>query len=127
MITHDKAALATDGRYFNQASKQLDGNWELLKQGLQDVPTWAEWTVEQAAAGDGTEGKVVGVDPTTITAPDGRKLNDKIKKKGGKHLVGVAENLVDLVWNKEKPARPNEPAKVLGLESAGKKFQEKID
>ena len=127
IITHDKAALATDGRYFNQASKQLDGNWELLKQGLQDVPTWAEWTVEQAAAGDGTEGKVVGVDPTTITAPDSRKLNDKIKKKGGKHLVGVAENLVDLVWDKEKPARPNEPAKVLGLESAGKKFQEKID
>ncbi|KAK5133152.1 hypothetical protein LTR08_008087 [Meristemomyces frigidus] len=127
VITQDKAALATDGRYFNQASKQLDGNWELLKQGLQDVPTWAEWTVEQAAAGDGKEGKVVGVDPTTVTAPEGRKLNDKIKKKGGKQLVGVAENLVDRVWDQEKPARPNEPVKVLGMESAGKKFQEKIE
>src|SRR5947209_434422 len=39
----DKAALATDGRYFNQASKQLDNNWTLLKQGLEDVPTWQEW------------------------------------------------------------------------------------
>ena len=43
VITHDKAALATDGRYFNQASKQLDSNWELLKQGLEDIPTWQEW------------------------------------------------------------------------------------
>ena len=43
VITHDKAALATDGRYFNQASKQLDSNWDLLKQGLEEVPTWQEW------------------------------------------------------------------------------------
>ena len=43
VITHEKAALATDGRYFNQAEKQLDTNWELLKQGLTDVPTWQEW------------------------------------------------------------------------------------
>jgi hypothetical protein len=43
VITMDKAALATDGRYFNQASKQLDSNWTLLKQGLENVPTWQEW------------------------------------------------------------------------------------
>jgi hypothetical protein len=43
VITHQKAALATDGRYFNQAEKQLDSNWELLKQGLTDVPTWQDW------------------------------------------------------------------------------------
>lgn len=43
VVTLDKAALATDGRYFNQASKQLDSNWQLLKQGQQDVPTWQEW------------------------------------------------------------------------------------
>jgi Xaa-Pro aminopeptidase len=43
VITAHKAALATDGRYFNQAGKQLDANWQLLKQGLQDVPTWQDW------------------------------------------------------------------------------------
>ena len=43
VVTLEKAALATDGRYFNQASKQLDSNWHLLKQGLEDVPTWQEW------------------------------------------------------------------------------------
>lgn len=46
VITASTAALATDGRYFNQASKQLDDNWTLLKQGLQDVPTWQEWYFE---------------------------------------------------------------------------------
>ena len=121
-MTHNKAALATDGRYFNQASKQLDSNWELLKQGLQDVPTWQEWTVEQAE-----DGKTVGVDPTTITAPEGRKLAEKIKKKGGKNLVAIAENLVDRVWGDKKPAGPREPAKVLSLEYAGKKYHEKIE
>jgi len=122
VITSDRAALATDGRYFNQASKQLDNNWTLLKQGLQDVPTWQEWTVEQAEGG-----KQVGVDPTTITAPEGRKLGEKIKKKGGKDLVGIAENLVDQVWGKDKPARPNEPVRVLSLEYAGKRYQDKIE
>ena len=46
IVTLERAALATDGRYFNQASKQLDSNWELLKQGLEDVPTWQEWSAE---------------------------------------------------------------------------------
>lgn len=126
-MTLDKAALATDGRYFNQAGKQLDGNWELLKQGLQDVPTWQEWTVDQAAPTEERSGLTVGVDPTTITAPEGRKLGDKIKKKGGRGLVAIAENLVDQVWGKQKPARTSEPVKVLGQEYAGKSWQDKIE
>ncbi|KAF2764360.1 putative Xaa-pro aminopeptidase P [Teratosphaeria nubilosa] len=125
VITHDQAALATDGRYFNQASKQLDSNWELLKQGLQDVPTWQEWTVDRASEAAG--GKVVGVDPTVLTSSNAKKLAEKIKKKGGGDLVAVAHNLVDQVWGADKPARPNESVRVLSQEYAGKKFQEKIE
>lgn len=33
VITTDKAALWTDGRYFLQAEKQLDENWILMKDG----------------------------------------------------------------------------------------------
>ncbi|KAF2861914.1 peptidase M24 [Piedraia hortae CBS 480.64] len=122
VITHDKAVLATDGRYFNQASKQLDHNWELLKQGLQDVPTWQEWTIDRAA-----DGGVVGVDPTTISSAQAKRLSESIQKKGGKELVAIAQNLVDQVWGKDKPSRPNEPVKVLDQEYAGKPFQEKIE
>ncbi|KAL1626551.1 hypothetical protein SLS54_002713 [Diplodia seriata] len=121
VITLNKAALATDGRYFNQAEKQLDNNWELLKQGLQDVPTWQEWTADQSEGG-----KTVGVDPQIITASDARKLADKIKKKGGADLKSVRENLVDIVWGKSKPARPNEKVQVQPYEFSGKEFSEKL-
>lgn len=41
-------------------------------------------------------------------------------------MTGVSENLVDIVWGKGKPPRPNEKVKVLGEEFAGKTFQDKI-
>lgn len=58
---------------------------------------------------------------------DARKLDEKIKKKGGSGLVGVPTNLVDVIWGNERPPRPNEPVHTLGLEFAGKNFQEKIE
>ncbi|PMD14876.1 putative Xaa-pro aminopeptidase P [Hyaloscypha hepaticicola] len=122
VVTHEKAALATDGRYFNQATKQLDANWLLLKQGLQDVPTWQEWSADQS------EGeKVVGVDPTVISAPDARKLAEKIKKRGGQELLAVEENLVDQIWGEGRPPRPSEPVKVLAKQFAGKDVKTKLD
>ncbi|KAF2868411.1 putative Xaa-Pro aminopeptidase P [Massariosphaeria phaeospora] len=121
VITHEKAALSTDGRYFNQAEKQLDSNWELLKQGLQDVPTIQEWTVDQVEGG-----KVVGVDPSVVTAADARKLAEKITKKGAEYKA-VAENLVDLVWGDQRPSRPSEPVRVQALDYSGKSFEDKLE
>ncbi|KAF1998897.1 putative Xaa-Pro aminopeptidase P [Amniculicola lignicola CBS 123094] len=121
VITHEKAALSTDGRYFNQAEKQLDSNWELLKQGLQDVPTISEWTVDQVQ-----KGTVVGVDPGVVTAADARRLSDKIKKKGGETRA-VKHNLVDLVWGAQRPARPSEKVIVQPVDFSGKHFDEKLE
>lgn len=121
IVSMDKAALSTDGRYFNQAEKQLDSNWLLLKRGLENFPTWQEWTAEQAEGG-----KVVGVDPSLITAADARKLSETIQSSGGS-LTGVAANLIDLVWGKDRPPRPSEKVKVHPIELAGKPFEEKIE
>lgn len=121
-MTHEKAALATDGRYFNQAQRQLDKSWLLLKQGLQDVPTWQEWVAEQAQ-----DNKIVGVDPTVISAPEARKLSEKIKKIGGGELVAVEDNLIDIVWGSDRPPRPCEPVKLLGQEFAGKEIKAKLE
>ncbi|KAH8733136.1 putative Xaa-Pro aminopeptidase P [Phaeosphaeriaceae sp. PMI808] len=121
VITHEKAALSTDGRYFNQAEKQLDSNWELLKQGIQDVPTIQDWTADQVEGG-----KVVSVDPSVVTAADARKLAEKIKKKGGEYKA-IDENLIDLVWASERPARPSEKVIIQPLEYSGKSFEEKIE
>lgn len=41
--------------------------------------------------------------------------------------MAVKDNLVDLVWGKDKPARPNEPVTVLDLKYAGKEISKKIE
>lgn len=121
VITHDKAALATDGRYFSQAEAELDGNWTLLKQGLQDVPTWQEWSADEAAGG-----KTVAVDPTLLPVAAVSKLAEKIEKQGGKQLLPLDGNLVDAVWAKDRPAQPSQPVIVLSEDFAGKSVSAKI-
>jgi hypothetical protein len=47
IVTKKDAALFTDGRYFLQASKELDNkHWHLMKQGLPGVPTWQEYLIK---------------------------------------------------------------------------------
>ncbi|KAJ6164545.1 hypothetical protein N7470_003217 [Penicillium chermesinum] len=103
VISLNKAALSTDGRYFNQAAKQLDSNWTLLKRGIEGVPTWQEWGQSSGA----------------------RKLAETLEKNGSS-LVGIQQNLVDLVWAKDRPARPQEKVRVHPVKYAGKSFQDKI-
>lgn len=121
VVTLDQAALATDGRYFNQATKQLDGNWTLLKQGLEDVPTWQEWCAEQSSGG-----KIVAVDPSLLAGSAAKKLAEKIHKCGGSDLLPLDENLVDAVWHESKPPRPLEPITVHPEHLAGKSVREKL-
>ena len=121
VVTLETAALATDGRYFNQAAAQLDSNWTLLKQGLQDVPTWQEWSAEQSSGG-----KNVGVDPSLISGATAKNLAEKIHKSGGAELVPIEGNLVDLVWGKERPARPSEKVIVQPDELAGEPVTNKL-
>lgn len=37
VVSMDKAALWTDGRYYLQAEQQLDCNWIIIKSGKEDV------------------------------------------------------------------------------------------
>ncbi len=46
VVTLDKAALWTDGRYYLQASQQLDSNWILQKHGLPKTPSKEDWLLE---------------------------------------------------------------------------------
>jgi Xaa-Pro aminopeptidase len=62
-----------------------------------------------------------------ISAPDARKLAEKIKKRGGGDLVAIEENLVDQVWGSSRPAMPNEPVKVLPRHFAGKDVKTKLE
>lgn len=47
VITDKDAALWTDGRYHNQANKQLDSSlWTLMKAGLPETPKKEEWILQ---------------------------------------------------------------------------------
>ncbi|XP_022858823.1 probable Xaa-Pro aminopeptidase P [Olea europaea var. sylvestris] len=58
VITKDKAALWTDGRYFLQAEEQLNSSWILMRAGNLGVPTSSEWL-----NGVLTPGSRIGIDP----------------------------------------------------------------
>ena len=60
------------------------------------------------------------------TSADARKLDEKVKKKGGAGLIGEKTNLVDIVWGDKRPPRPQEKVKPLSVEFTGKKSEEKI-
>ncbi|KAF4369704.1 hypothetical protein F8388_015791 [Cannabis sativa] len=62
VVTKDKAALWTDGRYFLQAEKQLGSSWILMRAGNLGVPTTSEWLNDVLAPG----GRV-GIDPVSNT------------------------------------------------------------
>lgn len=79
-------------------------------------------TIEQAEGG-----KTVGVDPTLLIAPEARKLGKSIKDKSGGKLLGISENLVDLVWGSGRPPRSKETVMVLDEKYAGKSTEKKVE
>ncbi|KAK1926245.1 peptidase M24, structural domain-containing protein [Papiliotrema laurentii] len=97
VITKDTARCWTDGRYWLQAEKQLGAGWTLMKQGLTDVPTWPTWLKTELPASSR-----VGIDPTLISYSDSETLSTSL----GSTLVPVTDNLIDLFWASDRPARP---------------------
>ncbi|KAI8097492.1 peptidase M24, structural domain-containing protein [Halteromyces radiatus] len=119
IITQKKAALFTDGRYFLQASQELDHQqWTLMKQGLPGVPTWQEFLSELPNI-------KIGIDPSVITIDEAKKLEDKLSQHGST-LVPLTENLVDKIRGDTRPARPTNSIKVHDIQYAGKTHNTKL-
>lgn len=74
-MTLKEAALWTDGRYFLQATNQLDANWILMKGGIKGTPSKEEWLGRVIPAG----GKV-GVDAKLISWPASVKMAEALTK-----------------------------------------------
>ena len=114
----------TDGRYHLQAVKEMDRNWVLMKDGLPDTPSQAEWLITNLKAGR------VGVDPMLMGAKTWAALEEKLEQ-AGLELVPVETNLVDVAWvadpSHPQPARPDNPVFPLELEFTGASWPEKVD
>jgi Xaa-Pro aminopeptidase len=94
----------------------------LLKQGLQDVPTWQEWAASKSAGG-----KTVAVDPSLLPGSAAKKLSDQVRKAGGAELIPLDDNLVDMAWVGCRPDQPRQPISVLPDEFAGKPVTAKLE
>ncbi|KAK7284665.1 hypothetical protein RJT34_19415 [Clitoria ternatea] len=114
VVTNDKAALWTDGRYFLQAEKQLNSNWILMRAGNPGVPTTSEWLNDVLAPG----GRV-GIDPFLFTWDAAEELKEVISKNNHELVYLYNSNLVDEVWKESRPTPPNKPVRVHDLKYAG--------
>ena len=119
LVTKDEALLFTDGRYFLQASQQLEpGVWTLMRMGEPGVPTWQEWLSALPPSSR------VGVDPKVLSAEDAHSLQQSLAMHQST-LVPLAENLVAEVWP-DRPSRPHEPIKALPESITGRAASDKI-
>jgi len=96
IIGKEQAYLWTDGRYFDQASKELTGGWQLMKEGNQGVPSSTDWLLSQVSAKS-----VVGIDPHLFGYEAAVELITKLKASRAT-TVSITKNLVDEIW-KDRP------------------------
>lgn len=127
VFTKDTAYLWTDGRYFIQAAKQLEGSGIVLqKSGASGVPGIAEY-LETAAKRLGTERKrnpVIGFDGRTVSSFRGKQYLEIAEKAGGS--VCYEMDLVGRIWT-NRPEISCEPVFSLGLEYAGETVDSKLE
>jgi len=130
LLNEPQSLLFTDGRYFNQASKQLHPSyWTLMKQGLEGVPTWQEYLIKAAAdhfEENPNGGLRIGIDPTVFTVKDSKDLSEKLDEYSAQ-LISLKDNLIDIQWATSRPARPHRPIKILDLKYAGQSTSQKLD
>lgn len=97
LVLQNEAGLWTDGRYYLQAEKELDGSGiELYKSGEEDVPEIEEFLQQSLP-----EGACFGVDGRTICMSEYRKLKKKLDKK--KISIRLDCDLTGDIWTDRPP------------------------
>ena len=123
LVTADGAWLWTDGRYFLQASGQLNGSGiELMKMGEEGVPSITDFLQELADAAD--REYVIGYDGRVVNAKFAKALEDKLSGSGNKVTFAVDKDLGGRVWKDRPEIIPSKawdlPVSSAGIDAAGK-------
>ena len=119
IITLHDAKLWTDGRYFLQAGKQLEGTTvELMKMGEPGVPTLTAYLEDTLQAG-----QTLSFDGRVVSVGEGEEYAEIAKKKGAK--VDYQEDLIDAIWN-DRPPLSEEPAWFLEEKYSGESTASKL-
>lgn len=119
VVTAHEAGLWTDGRYFVQAAKQLEGSgFTLRRMDQEGVPTIEEY-LERVIP----EGGNLGFDGRVVNSQTGERLKEILEDK---HVTfSYEEDLVGQIW-KDRPDLPAEPVWILEERYAGKAAGEKL-
>lgn len=119
VVSAKEAGLWTDGRYFIQAEKELEGTGvKLYRMAEEGVPTVLAYLEKEMQ-----EGQTLGFDGRVVDAVFGKKLE---KKLGGKGVVlRYDRDLAARVWE-DRPALPCGPVTVLPEELCGRTAEEKL-
>ncbi len=119
VITMKSAGLWTDGRYFLQAGKQLEGTTvELFKMGEPSVPTIEEY-IETTLTERGT----LGFDGRVVSMGDGQAYEKILQKKNGS--IKYDCDLIDDIWEERSPLS-EKPAFALDMKYTGESTASKL-
>lgn len=119
VVCQNSAGLWTDGRYFIQAAKELEGTGiDLMKMGEEGTPLMAQYIVEHMS-----EHGVLGFDGRVINTKLAEALQEKIKEKQG--TIACEEDLVGLIW-KDRPSLPTDSAFSLDVKYCGESSSDKL-
>ena len=120
VITLDEARLWTDGRYFTQATKQLEGSGvELMRMAEPGVPTINEYLKSTLV-----EGNCLGFDGRVVAMGEGQGYEEITK--ANKATIKYEVDLIDEIWE-NRPELSKKPAFKLGEEYAGESAASKIE
>ena len=119
VITLKEAGLWTDGRYFVQAEKQLEGSTvTLYRMAEEGVPAVEEFVKDKLP-----QGGCIGFDGRTVNGAWGEKFVAIAEEKKGSLFVG--EDLINLIWT-DRPELSKAPLFILEEKYYGKSIAEKI-
>ena len=120
VITLDEARLWTDGRYFTQAAKQLEGSGvELMRMAEPGVPTINEYLKSTLV-----EGNCLGFDGRVVAMGEGQGYEEITK--ANKATIKYEVDLIDEIWE-DRPELSKKPAFKLGEKYAGESAASKIE
>lgn len=122
VVTQTSAALWTDSRYFIAAETQLKHTeYQLMRIGLPDTPSIAQWIGQELQQTDFTE---VGMDGFVNTKAFVQQMVNDLRKEGGITLRTNFDPLAQ-IWN-DRPAIPKNKVEIHPLQYAGESTSSKL-
>ena len=119
VITLHDAKLWTDGRYFLQAAKELEGTGvTLMKMFEPGVPT-----IEEYLEAELKSGQTLSFDGRVVSVGEGDEYASIAKKNGAK--IDYQEDLIDAIWT-DRPPLSEEPVWFLEEKYSGESTESKL-